>query len=68
MVKRPLGTIGFGWFLSLEAAYFLPLSPLAKGVLAAGSAAAGLLLLLLARRRARSGGRPAPPKLSRRHI
>ncbi len=52
MVKRPLGTIGFGWFLSLEAAYFLPLSPLAKGVLAAGSAAAGLLLLLLARRRA----------------
>lgn len=52
MVKRPLGTIGFGWFLSLEAAYFLPLSPLGKGVLAAGSAAAGLLLLLLARRRA----------------
>ena len=30
------------------AAYFLPLSPLGKGVLAAGSAAAGLLLLLLA--------------------
>ena len=52
MVKRPLGTIGFGWFLSLEAAYFLPLSPLGKGVLAAGSAAVGLLLLLLARRRA----------------
>ncbi|WP_152333715.1 hypothetical protein, partial [Clostridium sp. ATCC 29733] len=51
-MKRPLGTIGFGWFLSLEAAYFLPLSPLAKGVLAAGSAAVGLLLLLLARRRA----------------
>ncbi|MBO1678478.1 ComEC/Rec2 family competence protein [Bittarella massiliensis] len=52
MVKRPLGTIGFSWFLSLEVAYFLPLSPVGKGVLAAGLTVAGLLLALSARRRA----------------
>ena len=51
-MKRPLGTIGFSWFLSLEVAYFLPLSPVGKGVLAAGLTVAGLLLALSARRRA----------------